>query len=585
MAGREAPSYPPGMVRAASVEDVRRLGCLIASVNGHTLALFADGESIRAVDNRCPHMGFPLHRGTLQDGILTCHWHHARFDLATGATFDQCADDLLSFPVEVEGDDVLVDLAARGDPLAHQRERLRVGLERDLPLVLAKAAIALVDGGGDTLGPLRGGLEFGVRNRAAGWGQGLTILACFTNLGPILDEDDRARAMYHGLAAVALDSAGHPPRFAVDPLPGDESDPDTLTRWFRRFVEVRDADGAERCIATAARAGARPHQLAHMLFAAATDHRYIRTGHVLDFTNKALETLDAAGWELAEPVLASLAAEYAEADRMEESNAWRHPVDVVTVVESAAGELAAALESPRRDWHDRARLVEIVLADDPGATASAVLDALRSGADIVDVAAAVSEAAALRIARFHTSNEFGDWDRALHTFTFANAVEQGLRRSPSAELARGVLDAAMSVYLDRFLNVPAARLPEADGQDDPDEVLGELPVLLDQQQRVNEAGELVARYLATGADPKRLIAALGHALLREDRDFHTIQAIEASVRQFGTTAKPLFLIAAARYLAAHAPTVRAQGQTFLIARRLHRGERLYEDPELAAVSP
>ena len=38
-----------------------------------------------------------------------------------------------------------------------------------------------------------------------------------------------------------------------------------------------------------------------------------------------------------------------------------------------------------------------------------------------------------------------------------------------------------------------------------------------------------------------------------------------------------FLVAAARYLAAHAPTVRAQRQTLEIAVRLQRGERLYED--------
>ena len=37
------------------------------------------------------------------------------------------------------------------------------------------------------------------------------------------------------------------------------------------------------------------------------------------------------------------------------------------------------------------------------------------------------------------------------------------------------------------------------------------------------------------------------------------------------------LIAAARYLAAHAPTMRAQGQTFNIAQRLARGERLFEE--------
>ena len=66
----------------------------------------------------------------------------------------------------------------------------------------------------------------------------------------------------------------------------------------------------------------------------------------------------------------------------------------------------------------------------------------------------------MRIVQFPTSNEFRDWDTALHSFTFANAVEQGLRRSESPELMRGVFDAAMSVYLNRFLNVPAVHLPE-----------------------------------------------------------------------------------------------------------------------------
>src|SRR5205807_5055334 len=101
----------------------------------------------------------------------------------------------------------------------------------------------------------------------------------------------------------------------------------------------------------------------------------------------------------------------------------------------------------------------------------ALLDALRRGAGEVELASAVSFAAATRIARFPTSNEFGDWDTALHTFTFANAVEQGLRRSPSPELLRGVLDAATSVHLDRFLNVPATRLPTPDRAADPDELL------------------------------------------------------------------------------------------------------------------
>jgi hypothetical protein len=182
---------------------------------------------------------------------------------------------------------------------------------------------------------------------------------------------------------------------------------------------------------------------------------------------------------------------------------------------------------------------------------------------------------------FHTSNEFSDWDTALHTFTFANAVHQGLRRAPSPELVRGVFDAAMSVYLDRFLNVPSIPLPGATGQaKDGGALLRELEELLDRQQRVNEAGALVVDYLHGGNDQDRLVAVLGKALLREDRNFHTIQVVEAASRQHellrGTAEATHVLVAAARYLAAHAPTARAQGQTYQIARRLHSGERLYE---------
>ncbi|HST87068.1 MAG TPA: hypothetical protein VLJ14_01720, partial [Ktedonobacterales bacterium] len=91
---------------------------------------------------------------------------------------------------------------------------------------------------------------------------------------------------------------------------------------------------------------------------------------------------------------------------------------------------------------------------------------------------------------------------------------------------------------------------------------------------------LVARYLAAGGPDGRLLAVLGKALLREDRDFHSIQTIEAAFRQYGllrgTPEAAHVLIAAARYLAAHAPTPRAQGQTYSIALRLHRGDRIYD---------
>ena len=137
----------------------------------------------------------------------------------------------------------------------------------------------------------------------------------------------------------------------------------------------------------------------------------------------------------------------------------------------------------------------------------------------------------------------------------------------------------MSVYLDRFLNIPAARLPQpGDGVVDNGALLELLPALLDRQQQVNQTGDLVAQYLFGGGDLDRIMAELGKLLLREDRDFHSIQTLEAAFRQaqlLRGEERNHVLIAAARYLAAHTPTVRAQGQTYEIAYRLHRGDRLH----------
>ncbi len=522
-------------VPVASLDALADSSCTVVRANGHTIALFQHDGEIHAVDNRCPHMGFPLERGTVRDGILTCHWHHARFDLSTGGTFDPWADDVRRYDVQVRDGQVYVDVAIHDDPREHQRRRLEVGLERNLSLVIGKAALILGGEGADPVEPFRDGLLFGARYRRSGWRQGLTMHTCFMNMLPALAPEDRPRALYHGLSAVASNTFGAAPRFQLRPLPGETNDLPTLKRWFRQFIEVRDDEGAERCIVSAVRAGADAAQMADMLFSAVTDHRYIDIGHPADFTNKAFEALDIAGWQHAEAVLTSLVSGYAGAERMEEANSWRHPVDLIEILNGAfetLQEIDLATETNGDAWPGMPELVNVLHGDDPQAIAGAMLDALADGCAPVQLAANVSYAAALRIARFHTSNEFGDWDTALHTFTFANAIEQGLRRAPSVELLRGVFDAAISIYLDRFLNIPAARVPGADVAKGTttEEILEELPLLLNRQQQVNEAGELVAAYLYGEGDPAPLLATLGNLLLREDRDFHTIQTVEAAFR-------------------------------------------------------
>jgi len=138
----------------------------------------------------------------------------------------------------------------------------------------------------------------------------------------------------------------------------------------------------------------------------------------------------------------------------------------------------------------------------------------------------------------------------------------------------------VSVYLDRFLNQPAAPIPDGGPDSDPEAVREALLETFDQQGRVNEAGSLVADHFASGGDVDALIQTLGEGLLREDAGFHTLQSLEVAIeraeRADAREEQRLPLLATARYMAAHFPTRREREQTFSIARRLFEGESIHE---------
>jgi hypothetical protein len=345
---------------------------------------------------------------------------------------------------------------------------------------------------------------------------------------------------------------------------------------------------------TAVAAGASPAALAGVLLAASTDRVFADGGHALDFTNKAFECLDLIGWEHADGVLPTVIGQMVAARGAEEATAWRQPIDLVALCADAAAELPGlfAAASGKRAWSDHAALAQALLGDDAIAIIDAVKAAITDGASATDLGRSLAYAGALRLARFGSANEHGDWETALHVFTYANAVHQMLKRvgtkdrDPS-EAVRGVLHGAMALYLARYLNVPPARIPGDNGEplDDlpasAEEIRAALLDAFDRQRQVDRAARLVARHLTLGHPAQALIATLARALLREDAGFHAYQALEAGVRQFGewgnTPAGRHILIGATRYLAAHAPTERAELQTADIAQRLMRGGELHQD--------
>ncbi|MCW2239104.1 Rieske (2Fe-2S) protein [Azospirillum canadense] len=582
-------------VRAGSLADLMARGRLVVHGRHPPILVVYNEGRVFALDNRCPHMGFPLDRGSVEDGILTCHWHDARFDLASGCTFDLWADDVPTCPVEVRAGEVWVrPVFGHEDPARHWQRRLDDGLAHSLGLVIAKSVRGQLTAGVPPRAIVRQAALFAVHNRD-GWGTGVTILTALGNLLPLLPEDETYLALFHAARRVAVDCDGEAPRRERAPL-ASQPDLATLERWLRHWSAVRHRDAAERTLLTAIANGTPPAVLARLLVAASTDRAFADGGHSLDFINKACECLDVIGWENASAVLPSVVGPMVAARGADEMTAWRHPIDLVRLCEESAAELRDLFMTPRRShaWSDHAELSAALLGDDAKAILEALKAATRAGACPADLGRSLAYAAALRVARFGTANEHADWETAHHVFTYANAVHQALKRigvdaerNGGIEAVRGVLHGAMAVYLARYLNVPSARLPGDDGDrlDDLPERIEDIRAALleafDRQRQVDVAARLVARHLTLGHPPNALIAALVQGLLREDAGFHAYQMLEAGVRQFGewgnTGPGRHILIAVARYLAAHSPTERALFQTADIAQRLLRGGELHQN--------
>lgn len=101
----EANQLQPGEMKGFSTEKGT---VLLANVDG----------TFYALDNKCPHMGGNLSGGELDGTTITCPRHGAKFDVRTGRNLGSAkiafvkmnVGDATSYPVKVEGNDILAEL-------------------------------------------------------------------------------------------------------------------------------------------------------------------------------------------------------------------------------------------------------------------------------------------------------------------------------------------------------------------------------------------------------------------------------------------------------------------------------------------
>lgn len=559
------------------------------TVEGIHLALFRDQGEFHAVDNRCPHMGYPLSQGSVRDGVLICHWHHWEFDLKTGGCFLAGGDDVKAFPVELRPDGDLYVGLARDEREASRRrlvERGRRALEQGLKdrstFLIAKAVTALRQAGGTPQEIIQQGLYYGAYKSSEGFSSGLAILTIAANLWQDVDPADHNLFLVHGLTQISRRSSGSSRR-RIFPFPRAQRDPDlaTLKRWFRRAVEQRDHGAAERILVTLRDRGQGPAVLADFVFSAATDHYFTGDGHALDFANKLFEGLDYVDWEGAHEILRPIVVDLINRTRHEETSRW---ADSVPVLEAVFARLDSIWEDnqQRRAELDISAYAQFLLGDDFVPLVADLEARLRAGVAPTDLCRALTYAGAIRTARFHLKNE-GDWHDVANIYSYAHGLYRAFQLAPSRDLLRGLFHGVVFLTYLRWLNMPAARLPRpgqrlAESFASDEALLDRLREFADFQ-KVFEAEVLVNQYLEEGRDLQRLRHALAHITLREDAELHMFQVLEVAFRHCELSGDPeerrLHLLAATRYITAQKVMKNILWSTEN-AERLQRGELLSE---------
>ncbi len=103
-------------VRVASASEFEEGDVVAYDVEGEEIAIYRlEDGSFHATHNICTHEYACLSDGWLEDGVIECPLHAGRFDVRTGKGLGPpIEEDLRVFPLKLEGDDILIDMSAKG---------------------------------------------------------------------------------------------------------------------------------------------------------------------------------------------------------------------------------------------------------------------------------------------------------------------------------------------------------------------------------------------------------------------------------------------------------------------------------------
>ncbi|MCF3946457.1 Rieske (2Fe-2S) protein [Acidiphilium iwatense] len=300
---------------AITLERLDRSGKTIVRHDGGQILLIAADGAIFAVDNRCPHEGYPLAEGALDGCTLTCHWHHWKFDLASGRTLVG-EDRLRHYPVRVRDGQVQIDLTPPDRNASRRRilDDLETALRTRRQGRILREAARYLAAGGDHLDLVRHAVAWAHERLEDGTTHAIAVTPDWLALAarPETTPAERLVALGEILGHIADDAFGQ----GLHPF-ADDADPKSRS-WnpaaFLDAIETENEAAAIHLIRAAPRAGLAADDLRPILARAALNH-YADFGHSLIYTIKTVDLIDTLGPGGAAPLLALLVRSLIRATR------------------------------------------------------------------------------------------------------------------------------------------------------------------------------------------------------------------------------------------------------------------------------
>jgi len=533
-------AFPSNWIRVAALSDVP-LGeaKAVKLAPGRSIALFNVDGRVYATDNQCPHMGYPLTRGAVRHGVLTCDWHGRSFDLEGGGCFNYECDDLQTFPVDIRENEIWIQL---GDSVYKRRdEHLRLlweGLLSEDRWTISKAIALLLKGSvpeEDIVEMILRHLGRRIASSEGTEGGGdVSRLINGLKVGRRYQDADRLMVLATAACSVAGKSAE---RLAVVPLPGSVAR-ESIDRWTRMFSHDGQAGRIERCLFTAYHLNYQ-ETILPLLYQCAVEPYFLGFADSLLSLGYLAESVETFGWERSSEVVFNLGAKLVGRHRGEPERFRRDAVELMNSIvpsieatDSSNGSVAA---------YDEDAFASDLMSASIERSFNAVSNALKTGAKLDRLITSLVLLAADRMARTPVNVDAG-WGPLTMELNLAASLRTALRHGGERVAAKGLFQAAWQLFADRWLNIPARPLTASLGGgtlDVPDEDSGVRVILKSiASLNVQDVGRQVLEYLNSGYSGDRLLHEMGRSMLWDDTNTQVLPTLRTVFDEWERSNQP-----------------------------------------------